>query len=196
MAVASRSWSPTEVGVLQHAGLTTSVSLLHSSMIASREKAVRSATHMDQASCDAISTISQELRTPLTSVTGYLSLLRDEDGLPDYAQPIVDVGSLAPTVADDLHETARRKNLTYTVGGRRRSCGWCPDLGRWCPAEESAQLPSPQRNQIYSCWRRGRHLVEKDTDGCHVAARDSGIGILQTKYPASSMIFIARRTRS
>jgi signal transduction histidine kinase len=75
-------------------------------LLEGRERVVEQLTALDEAKSDMIGTVSHEMRTPLSSVLGYLELVLDDDGGP------------VPTDAKDMLRVAQRnaRRLQSLVG--------------------------------------------------------------------------------
>jgi len=56
-----------------------------------REEVVAQLTELDKSRSDMIGTVSHEMRTPLTSILGFLGLVMDDDGVPDDAKDMLRV---------------------------------------------------------------------------------------------------------
>jgi signal transduction histidine kinase/CHASE3 domain sensor protein len=75
-----RTWTPTELGLLQHVSVELAQGLSQTHLIAQQRAAMRRLREADEAKTALVSTVSHELRTPLTSIIGYLDVLLDTHG--------------------------------------------------------------------------------------------------------------------
>ncbi|MGH8859814.1 MAG: ATP-binding protein [Jatrophihabitantaceae bacterium] len=80
MAVDVRTWTSTELGLLQHVSGELAQSLVQNNVLAQQREAMRRLREADEAKTALVSTVSHELRTPLTSILGYVDVLLDTYG--------------------------------------------------------------------------------------------------------------------
>lgn len=75
-----RSWLAVEVDALEHVAVDLSRGVDQARLYQEQQMLVRELRALDRSKTDFVSNVSHELRTPMTSIAGYLELLRDGDG--------------------------------------------------------------------------------------------------------------------
>jgi two-component system, OmpR family, phosphate regulon sensor histidine kinase PhoR len=75
-------WTPAEVDAIQSIAADIGRGLKHARLYEAENGLVEQLKHLNQAKSDFFATVSHELRAPLTSIEGYLEMLRDEDAGP------------------------------------------------------------------------------------------------------------------
>lgn len=73
------SWSPSEVGAAEVVAADLGYGLHHARLFQQERRLVDELRALDTTKTDFLSTVSHELRSPLTNIVGYLELLRDEE---------------------------------------------------------------------------------------------------------------------
>ncbi|MGI5169937.1 ATP-binding protein [Spirillospora sp. CA-253888] len=73
-------WTASEVDTVDTVGTDLGRGLEHARLYGRERELVEELRKLDAAKTDFLSTVSHELRSPLTSIAGYVELLRDEDG--------------------------------------------------------------------------------------------------------------------
>lgn len=87
-----REWSEAEVAALQAVAADLGRAVRHASLYERERALVEQLRELDRTKTDFLSTVSHELRSPLTSITGYIELLRDEsDSLRPSQSRMLDV---------------------------------------------------------------------------------------------------------
>jgi two-component system phosphate regulon sensor histidine kinase PhoR len=72
-----RRWEPVDLAMIEEVATDLSRAILHSQLYERQLRLVSELRELDQAKTDFLSTVSHEMRTPLTSITGYVELLLD-----------------------------------------------------------------------------------------------------------------------
>jgi two-component system phosphate regulon sensor histidine kinase PhoR len=75
-------WTPAEVDAIQSIAADIGRGLKHGRLYETENGLVEQLKRLNQAKSDFFATVSHELRAPLTSIEGYLEMLRDEDAGP------------------------------------------------------------------------------------------------------------------
>lgn len=75
-----REWSEAEVAALEAVAADLGRAVRHAHLYERERALVDQLRELDRTKTDFLSTVSHELRSPLTSITGYIELLRDECG--------------------------------------------------------------------------------------------------------------------
>lgn len=81
-----RSWSGTELGLIQHVAGNAAHGLIQSHLINSQQQVVRQLRELDKAKTDFLATVNHELRTPLTSIMAYLDMIQESSEEPVSAE--------------------------------------------------------------------------------------------------------------
>lgn len=81
-----RSWSSTELGLIQHVAGNAAHGLIQSHLISSQQQVVRQLRELDKAKTDFLATVNHELRTPLTSIMAYLDMIQESAEEPVSAE--------------------------------------------------------------------------------------------------------------
>ncbi|MFD5278374.1 ATP-binding protein [Pseudarthrobacter sp. NPDC058362] len=81
-----RSWSNTELGLIQHVAGNAAHGLIQSHLINSQQQVVRQLRELDKAKTDFLATVNHELRTPLTSIMAYLDMIQESAEEPVSAE--------------------------------------------------------------------------------------------------------------
>ncbi|MFJ5862016.1 ATP-binding protein [Pseudarthrobacter sp. NPDC092439] len=81
-----RSWSSTELGLIQHVAGNAAHGLIQSHLISSQQQVVRQLRELDKAKTDFLATVNHELRTPLTSIIAYLDMIQESAEEPVSAE--------------------------------------------------------------------------------------------------------------
>jgi signal transduction histidine kinase len=104
----ARSWTTAETDAFESIAEDVARGLRHARLYEAENQLVADLKALDRARSDFLATVSHDLRTPLTSITGYLELLRDED-----------VGPVTPEqgqMLDTIHRNAAvLRNLIENV---------------------------------------------------------------------------------
>lgn len=77
-----RPWTAAEVQAAEAVALEVGRGLEHARMYAERGETVAELTELDRAKSEFLASVSHDLRTPLTSITGYAEVLADDEGHP------------------------------------------------------------------------------------------------------------------
>ncbi|MFC0485349.1 ATP-binding protein [Pseudarthrobacter scleromae] len=77
-----RTWSGTELGLLQHVAGNAAHGLIQSHLISSQQQVVKQLQQLDKAKTDFLATVNHELRTPLTSIMAYLDMIQESTEQP------------------------------------------------------------------------------------------------------------------
>jgi two-component system phosphate regulon sensor histidine kinase PhoR len=77
-----RPWTPAEVDAIQSIAADIGRGLKHARLYEAENALVEQLKDLNQTKSDFFATVSHELRAPLTSIEGYLEMLRDEDAGP------------------------------------------------------------------------------------------------------------------
>ncbi|PNI08150.1 histidine kinase [Arthrobacter sp. AFG7.2] len=77
-----RTWSGTELGLIQHVAGNTAHGLIQSHLISSQQQVVKQLQQLDKAKTDFLATVNHELRTPLTSIMAYLDMIQESTEQP------------------------------------------------------------------------------------------------------------------
>jgi signal transduction histidine kinase/HAMP domain-containing protein len=77
-----RPWTPAEVDAIQSIAADIGRGLKHARLCEAENGLVEQLKDLNQTKSDFFATVSHELRAPLTSIEGYLEMLRDEDAGP------------------------------------------------------------------------------------------------------------------
>ena len=75
-------WTPAEVDAIQSIAADIGRGLKHARLYETENGLVEQLKRLNQTKSDFFATVSHELRAPLTSIEGYLEMLRDEDAGP------------------------------------------------------------------------------------------------------------------
>jgi two-component system phosphate regulon sensor histidine kinase PhoR len=75
-------WTPAEVDAIQSIAADIGRGLKHARLYEAENGLVEQLKRLNQTKSDFFATVSHELRAPLTSIEGYLEMLRDEDAGP------------------------------------------------------------------------------------------------------------------
>jgi signal transduction histidine kinase/CheY-like chemotaxis protein len=88
-----RKWSSTEIALLQHLLGNLAHGMVQGQLIVGQQQVVNRLRELDAAKDSFVATVHHELRTPLSSILGYVELLQDGDGgeLPPSAQKMLKV---------------------------------------------------------------------------------------------------------
>ena len=97
-------WSPAEIDAFQSIAADVGRGLNHARLYEAENHLVAELKALDRAKSDFLATVSHEFRTPLTSIAGYVELLRDAEAGP--------VNSAQDTMLDTIGRNAiRLRNL-------------------------------------------------------------------------------------
>ncbi|HET7783855.1 MULTISPECIES: ATP-binding protein [Micrococcaceae] len=77
-----RTWSGTELGLIQHVAGNAAHGLIQSHLISSQQQVVKQLQQLDKAKTDFLATVNHELRTPLTSIMAYLDMIQESTEQP------------------------------------------------------------------------------------------------------------------
>jgi signal transduction histidine kinase/AmiR/NasT family two-component response regulator len=77
-----RTWSGTELGLMQHVAGNAAYGLIQSHLISSQQQVVKQLQQLDKAKTDFLATVNHELRTPLTSIMAYLDMIQESTEQP------------------------------------------------------------------------------------------------------------------
>jgi two-component system, OmpR family, phosphate regulon sensor histidine kinase PhoR len=77
-----RTWSGTELGLMQHVAGNAAHGLIQSHLISSQQQVVKQLQQLDKAKTDFLATVNHELRTPLTSIMAYLDMIQESTEQP------------------------------------------------------------------------------------------------------------------
>jgi two-component system phosphate regulon sensor histidine kinase PhoR len=77
-----RIWEPADLAMVQDVATDLSRAILHSQLYEKQLQLVSELRELDRAKTDFLSTVSHEMRTPLTSISGYAELLAEGEGGP------------------------------------------------------------------------------------------------------------------
>lgn len=94
-----KRWSAAEVAALAQVGRDIGRALLHARLFEREREVVARVSALDRQKSEFVSMVSHELRTPITSISGYLELVRDGD-----------VGEVSPEV-DGLLDVIERNTF-------------------------------------------------------------------------------------
>lgn len=99
-----RSWSSLEVSLMTHLSQNLAYGLMQGRLISAQQFVLTKMKELERSKNEMMATVNHDLRSPLTSITGYLELLQDGDGgpIPEAA------GEMLRIVA---HNTTRLTNL-------------------------------------------------------------------------------------
>lgn len=89
----ARKWSSAEIALLQHLLGNLAHGMVQGQLIVGQQQVVDRLRELDAAKDGFVATVHHELRTPLSSILGYIELLQDGDGgeLPADAQKMLKV---------------------------------------------------------------------------------------------------------
>jgi signal transduction histidine kinase/CHASE3 domain sensor protein len=77
-----RQWQPSEIDLVQAVADELGAALRHAQLYEAERDMVKRLRELDQVKSDFVSSVSHELRSPLTSILGYVEMLRDRDAGP------------------------------------------------------------------------------------------------------------------
>lgn len=77
-----RTWTGTELGLMQHVAGNAAHGLIQSHLISSQQQVVKQLQQLDKAKTDFLATVNHELRTPLTSIMAYLDMIQESTEQP------------------------------------------------------------------------------------------------------------------
>lgn len=88
-----RKWSGTEIALLQHLLGNLAHGVVQGQLILGQQRVVDRLRELDAAKDSFVATVHHELRTPLSSILGYVELLQDGDGgeIPEPAQKMLQI---------------------------------------------------------------------------------------------------------
>ena len=78
-----RPWNPAEVDAVESIAADLGRGLHHARLYEAENRLVKDLKSLDQAKSDFFATVSHELRAPLTSIEGYVEMLRDGEAGPN-----------------------------------------------------------------------------------------------------------------
>jgi signal transduction histidine kinase/HAMP domain-containing protein len=131
---AGHPWSRAEIDAVESIGADLGRGLSHARMYEAENQLVRDLTSLDQAKSDFFATVSHELRAPLTSIEGYVEMLRLGDAGPVSAEQqkmlevvdrsagrlrnlIEDVFTLSKLESGAFGSASRPVNMAQVIGG-------------------------------------------------------------------------------
>jgi two-component system phosphate regulon sensor histidine kinase PhoR len=92
-AGAGAAWTPAETALLQHVAGNLAHGLIQGHLITAQQQVVERLQELDTAKNNFVATVNHELRTPITSIAGYLDLVLEGAGgpIPTDAVQMLDV---------------------------------------------------------------------------------------------------------
>ncbi|HEX2245982.1 MAG TPA: ATP-binding protein, partial [Arthrobacter sp.] len=80
----AREWAPIELSLIQHVAGNLAHGLVQGQLITAQRQVLDRVRELDQAKSEFVATVNHELRTPLSSIIGYLDMIMDDGvgGLP------------------------------------------------------------------------------------------------------------------
>ena len=118
---ATRAWTKLETAAVEQIGRDIGVAVSHGRAFELQTQLVAQATEVDVIRSDFVSKVSHELRSPLTSILGYVELLDDESAgtlTPDQGHMLDVIGRNAnrlQTLVEDLLTLSRVEAGTFRV---------------------------------------------------------------------------------
>jgi signal transduction histidine kinase len=89
----AREWAPIELSLIQHVAGNLAHGLVQGQLITAQRQVLDRVRELDQAKSEFVATVNHELRTPLSSIIGYLDMIMD-DGvgqLPDETARMLEI---------------------------------------------------------------------------------------------------------
>lgn len=74
----AREWAPIELSLIQHVAGNLAHGLVQGQLITAQRQVLDRVRELDQAKSEFVATVNHELRTPLSSIIGYLDMIMDD----------------------------------------------------------------------------------------------------------------------
>ncbi|MCW2131444.1 ATP-binding protein [Arthrobacter sp. VKM Ac-2550] len=74
----AREWAPIELSLIQHVAGNLAHGLVQGQLITAQRQVLNRVRELDQAKSEFVATVNHELRTPLSSIIGYLDMIMDD----------------------------------------------------------------------------------------------------------------------
>jgi signal transduction histidine kinase len=75
----AREWAPIELSLIQHVAGNLAHGLVQGQLITAQRQVLDRVRELDQAKSEFVATVNHELRTPLSSIIGYLDMIMDDE---------------------------------------------------------------------------------------------------------------------
>jgi signal transduction histidine kinase len=117
----SHAWTPAEVDAVESIAADLGRGLNHARLYEAENRLVTDLKALDAAKSDFFATVSHELRSPLTTIEGYLEMLVDEDGDPvtQRQRTMLDTIARSATrlhnLVDDVFTLAKLESSAFAV---------------------------------------------------------------------------------